>query len=300
MKRKLMAEKGSRAIALGLFDGVHLGHREVIKFPIMLAESGFIPSVFTFSSSTVEEKQGRRIEYIYTDEQKEILIRSLGISDFFIEDFSSIKDLSGEEFVRDILVDRLSTRYVICGRDFRFGKRASCGIDELYEFGRKYGFGVEIADDVKSEGENVSSKKIRELLKNGEIQTANKLLGSAYHISGEVLHGMELGRTMDFPTINQNFGEKQLVPKHGVYHTRTLIDGKKYDSITNIGIKPTVGDNIKPLAETHILGYSGDLYGRKTEVQFCRFIRDEKKFPSIDELKKQIAEDIEYIKAGKD
>lgn len=293
MERKIMAEKGSRAIALGLFDGVHLGHREVIGFPIRLAGSGFIPSVFTFGSSTVEEKQGRKIEYIYTDKQKEALIMALGISEVFTENFGSVKDMSGEEFVREILVNRLDTRYVACGRDFRFGQRASCGINELCELGRKYGFEVEIADDIKSEGEKVSSKKIRELLKNGEIQSANKLLGSAYRISGEVIHGMELGRTMDFPTINQTFADGQLVPRKGVYYTKTAIGGNIYPSITNVGVKPTVGNNLSPLAETHILDFSGDLYGQAVDVEVCRFIRNEKKFASLEELRSAVQTDID-------
>ena len=294
--RKIMAEKGTRAVALGLFDGVHLGHREVIKAPAALAECGFIPAVFTFRSSTVPEKQGRRLEYIYTDAQKELLVKALGISEVFSWNFSEMKNLSGEEFVRNILVDRLNTRYAVCGRDFRFGKRASCGIAELFEFGRQYGFGVEIADDVKSEGENVSSKKIREQLKNGEIQAANALLGSPYRIDGEVVHGQQLGRTLNFPTINQLYGENQLVPRKGVYQSVTLIGGTGYSSVTNIGVKPTVAEGVRPLAETHILGYDGDLYGKNITVTLRKFLRDERKFSSVEELGRQIRADIDHVK----
>jgi riboflavin kinase/FMN adenylyltransferase len=295
-----MAEKTSRAVALGLFDGVHRGHREVISFPVKLEEKGMIPSVFTFSSDTVGEKQGRRIEYIYTDSQKEIILKSLGIRDVFSENFNALKDLSGEEFVTEILIGKIHADYVVCGHDFRFGKSASCGIDELAEYGRKFGFGVEVVRDVSLNGENISSNKIRSLLKDGEIAAANILLGADYRIDGEVVHGRQIGRTIDFPTVNQLFGENQLVPRKGVYRSVTAADGKVYNSITNIGVKPTVGDDIKPSAETHIIGYSGNLYGKNITVTLSEFVRDERKFNSVDELRTQIQNDINFVKTEKD
>lgn len=287
-----MAEIRKTAVALGLFDGVHLGHRAVIDLSVKMAEKGFTPSVFTFSSDSLEQKQGRRIDYIYTDSQKYKLLSELGIVRVFSEDFNNIKSLSGEEFVKKILLGKLNAGFVSCGRDFRFGKNASCNAENLAEFGKKFGFQVEIADDISFNGENISSNRIRELLKNGCVTDANLLLGEEYRIDGKVVHGRQLGRTIDFPTINQLYADAQLIPRKGVYRSAAFIGGKKYDSITNIGVKPTVDKDISPLAETHILGFSGDVYGENITVKLLGFVRDERKFASVEELRKQIACDI--------
>lgn len=284
------------AVALGLFDGVHLGHRKIIEFTKRFEECGFAPTVFTFGSSGITEKQGRRQEYIYTDPQKETILEKLGMRYCFSADFSSLKNLSGEEFMREILLKKLNAYHVVCGHDFRFGRNAECGIEELIRYGQKHGFGVVIGPDIMQNGEKISSQRIRELLENGKIKEANRLLGARYNIAGEVVHGNELGRTLDFPTINQKFSIGQLVPKRGVYHTLTEIDGRKYTSVTNVGVKPTVEKNIQPLAETHILDFSGDLYGKTVKVEFCGYIRGEMKFASVEELKKQVHKDIAKVR----
>ena len=281
-----------RAVALGLFDGVHLGHRAVIKKPAELKENGFIPAVFTFDNTSLVRKQGRSIEYIYTDSYKHRLIRSLGIEEVFSEDFQSLKSLSGEEFAKNILAGKLRAAHVFCGRDFRFGRNASCGIDELSELGEKYGFTAVLADDVKADGENISSCRIRELLTEGLPDKAEELLGEPYTVSGEAVYGNQIGRTIDFPTVNQLFADGQLVPRFGVYSAELILDGQQYRAVTNIGVKPTIAGERSPLAETHILGYSGDLYGTYLEIRIRRFIRSERKFSSLDELKAQITEDI--------
>lgn len=286
------------AVALGLFDGVHLGHREIIKFTKRFEKSGFVPAVFTFGSSGITEKQGRKQEYIYTDRQKENILEKLGMQYCYSADFSSLKNLSGEEFMREILLKKLNAYHVVCGHDFRFGRNAECGIEELIRYGQKHGFGVVIGPDIMQNGEKISSQRIRELLENGKIKEANRLLGARYNIAGEVVHGNELGRTLDFPTINQKFSIGQLVPKRGVYHTLTEIDGRKYTSVTNVGVKPTVEKNIQPLAETHILDFSGDLYGKNVKVEFCGYIRGEKKFASVEELKNQISADTEAVRTA--
>lgn len=286
------------AVALGLFDGVHLGHRKIIEFAKRFEKSGFVPAVFTFKNATVTEKQGRKQEYIYTDCQKNTVLEKLGMKYCFSADFSSLKDLSGEEFMREILIKKLNAYHVVCGHDFRFGRNAECGIEELIGYGQKHGFGVVIGPDIMYDGEKISSGKIRTLLAEGEICHANSLLGARYNITGEVVHGNRIGRTIDFPTINQCFAENQLVPKRGVYHTLTEIDGRKYTSVTNVGVKPTVEKNIQPLAETHILDFSGDLYGKNIKVEFCGYIRGEKKFASVEELKNQISADTEAVRAA--
>lgn len=290
------AAAGKRtAVALGLFDGVHLGHRAVISKAAGMTEKGFIPAAFTFNSSSISTKHGTVLEYIYTDDYKELLLRECGTDIIASEDFQDIRDLSGEEFVRRILMEKLRAGYVCCGRDFRFGKAASCGISELAQLGKKYGFETDIAGDVLSGGENISSRRIRQLLREGDISAAEAMLGKSYTLRSTVMNGSHIGRTIDFPTVNQHYAPGQLVPAYGVYHTRTEAEGKVYDSVTNVGVKPTISGERPPLAETHILGFSGDLYGKEISVSFVRRIRPEMKFGSLDELKARISADIQAV-----
>lgn len=285
-------EKRKSAVALGLFDGIHLGHRAVLNIAV---ESGLVPSVFTFNPDAVAGKSNSG--YIYDKSEKSKILGEYGIEQIYSVDFSDVCDMNGEEFVRNILVDKLNADFVCCGNNFRFGKSASCGVAELCELGRKYGFEVRIADDVMYEGETVSSTAIRNLLLNGDTVRAWQFLGEPYTINKEVVHGAELGRTIGFPTINQLFNKGQLVPKYGVYAGAVLIGGKYYKAITNIGMKPTVNYGGMPLAETHIIGFSGDLYGKNIGVMLIEFIRPEKKFGSVNELKNQIADDMKKADA---
>lgn len=270
--------------ALGLFDGLHHGHRRVIGAAM---EGSLAPAVFTFRTESVREKHGRPLEFICTNERKTELLRNMGIRYVYCPDFSDVRDMSGEEFVRDIICGIMNAGRVVCGENFRFGKMAQCGVKELEDFGRKYGFEVQTV-----ELDGFSSEKYRELLRQGRV---DELCGSgdAYTLSARVEEGNRIGRTLDFPTINQHFAENQLVPRLGVYYTRTVIGGRSYPCVTNVGVKPTVEKNIKPLAETHILGFSGDLYGMRPGVEFRRYIRGERKFASLEELKIQISADIE-------
>lgn len=287
-----------RAVALGLFDGVHLGHRAVINAALDMRKNGLSAVVFTFEPDCVLKKAGGASGFIYTQAEKEIILRKMmEVDDIVSPPFESLCSLTGEEFAREILCRRIGAARVCCGNDFRFGKNAACGAQELTDFGKRFGFEVEVVSPVEYGGSVVSSSRIRELLLNGDIPSANELLGFGYFINAEVTDGNRIGRTIDFPTINQQFGEGQLVPKFGVYSTSTNVGGKVFPSVTNIGVKPTVGGVSAPLAETHIIGFSGDLYGKKTDVCFKSFIRSERKFSSLDELKTQISEDIEASKS---
>lgn len=286
-----MTEKTS--VALGLFDGIHLGHRKVLELAIKNAEKDYIPAVFTFEPHTVLKKPTGCDGYIYTAAEKLRVLKNMGFRYVYSPDFSDICGLSGEEFARDILAGRMNAASVCCGSNFRFGKKASCGITELCEYGKKYGFEVYVAEDEFFEGTIVSSGEIRRFLINGDIKQANRLLGASYAVSAEVVAGAALGRTIGFPTANQLFEDNQLVPKFGVYRAETEIDGITYRAMTNIGTKPTVNYGGKPLAETYISGFSGDIYGRTIQVRLLEFIRPEKKFSSVDELKKQISEDLQ-------
>ncbi len=286
------AEKET-AVALGMFDGIHRGHKMVIANMLKYCDDGLSSAVFTFNTESMRFKHGEPFEYINTNEQKLRTFDFIGIDYILCPDFDSFKELTGEEFVKEILCKRMNAKAVVCGENFRFGKNALCGIEELRDFGKKYGFEVTAIELVSG---GFSSQKYRALLKEGKVNESYILGGVGYSLYSEVVEGNRLGRTLDFPTINQNFKEGQLIPKRGVYHTGTVIDGVVYDSVTNIGVKPTIENNIRPLAETHILDYKGNLYGQKIEVLFYNFIRDEMKFRSVEELKKQVFADIGYVR----
>lgn len=287
--------KNFTAVAMGLFDGVHFGHRTVIRTAIELAEQypGIDPAVFTFDTATVTSKGDGGVKYIHSREMKFDLIDRLGVRYIYSPDFMNFRDLSGEEFVELVLCDKLSAKFVICGRDFRFGKGAVCGVAELDRLCRKRGIQVRtVAPVLEDGGQRISSTMIRELIADGKIELANSLLGSEFTLKLPVAYGRQLGRTLDFPTINQYLSKRQIAPKYGVYASKTRVSGRIYRSITNIGVKPTVGSEA-PLAETYIIGYEGgELYGEVARVSLVSFIREERKFGSIELLKKQIAEDI--------
>lgn len=285
-------ERKKTAVALGLFDGVHLGHRAVLRAACEQRKNGLVPSAFTFEPGSVLRKAGGASGYIYGQRAKIRLLNECGVVRTDFPPFDTVCGLSGEEFASRILHERMNAAYVCCGNNFRFGRGASCGVDELRGLGQRFGFFVDIVPDVEFGGETVSSSRIRELLLSGDITSANELLGCGYFISAEVADGNHIGRTIGFPTINQHFAEGQLVPRYGVYSTDVTVNGHDYKAVTDIGVKPTVGGVTRPLAETHIIGFEGDIYGETVDVRFRGFIRPETKFGSLEELKEQIAADI--------
>lgn len=285
--------KEKYAVALGVFDGVHIGHKEVIG--MALNEENLRKGIFTFKTETIPQKNGKTLEYIYTTDYKEKIFSRMNIDKVCCADYSEIKDMDGETFCRKYLCEFFNAKKVFCGKDFRFGKNAAWNVDDLKKFGEKYGFEVRAIDPVKSSYDpdrKISSTDIREALQNGDIEKANKFLADDYKISGKVVHGRKIGRTIDFPTINQYFFNGQIIPKFGVYSSFVKIESKTYKSVTNIGVKPTVSNENKVTAETYIIDFSGDLYGIDIEVSLKKFIRPEMKFDSIEELKKQIENDI--------
>ncbi len=284
------------AVALGLFDGVHLGHRRVLELVHAQRKNGLKPSVFTFATESVGVKHNTALNYLYPTPQKCRILQDCGMEWISHHPFAEVCDMDGETFVQKVLIERFSAAYVCCGRDFRFGRNAAWNVQDLQKFGQQYGFTVELAEGVLFDGQPVSSSRIRMHLKNGEIAQANALLGAPYTIEQEVVHGAQLGRTIGFPTINQVFAEGQLVPKFGVYASETTVDGVKYPSLTNIGMKPTVDYDGMPLAETHLIGFAGDVYGNVLSVSLERFLRTEQKFASVAELTAQMQRDLEQCR----
>lgn len=280
------------SVALGLFDGVHLGHRAVLDLALKNAVNCRVPSVFTFMPDTVLKKQTGSDGYIYPQAVKEHILKELGFGMIYSPSFSEICEMTGEEFAENILVKKMNAEAVCCGTDFRFGKNASCGVSELKKLGERYGFEVFTAEDVTLDGNIVSSGLIRRLLSEGDVKSAEKYLSAPYSICSNVVNGAHLGRTIGFPTANQLFEDGQLVVRFGVYASRVTVDGKTFPAMTNIGVKPTVEYDGKPLAETHIIGFEGDIYGKKIKTSLVEFIRPEMKFSSVEELKKQIENDL--------
>ena len=278
------------AVALGFFDGLHLGHIEVIKRTLL--KDGLAPVVFTFNDNTLlpkfKEKKGH---YIIAFEQKAEIFEKIGAEYIYAPDFNDVKDFSARDFVKKILKDLLKAAVVVCGYDFRFGKGGEGNPAVLKELCAEYGITCEVVPAVMVDGETVSSTVIREKIRNGDIETANRYLGYELSYNLPVLKGKQIGRTIGFPTINQQIPDYMVKPKNGVYKSWTIVDGKTYRSITNIGVKPTVDYDGDALMETHIIGFNGDLYGKIVRVALRGFIRDEEKFPDLNVLKERILSD---------
>ncbi|MBO5447934.1 MAG: riboflavin biosynthesis protein RibF [Ruminococcus sp.] len=283
------------ACALGLFDGVHKGHCAVIRTAVRLKEYGLKPAVFTFRTDTVTSKgHDGRLEMILTDEGKHRRFEELGVEYLYSPPFEELKDMSPEEFVRDILKGRLGCRAAVCGSDFRFGKNADGNAESLRLLGKKYGIDVTVLDKLFYGGEEISSTAVRAYIRAGKIEKANEMLGYSFGFTLPVEHGNELGRTWSFPTINQIIPKGQILPGFGVYCSRVITDSHIYYGVTNVGIKPTVSEKAIPLAETYIIGFNGDLYGKTVEIRLDSFVRPEKKFGSLEELKAEIERNTEF------
>ena len=280
------------AVALGLFDGVHRGHQLVIGKACEYKKQGLKSAVFTFATDTVTTKgHDGKIEMILTDEGKQACFEKLGVEYLFSPRFTDYKDMSCEEFVRDVLRNKLSCRRAVCGTDFRFGKGAAGDCETLRELGEKYGIQVDVIKQLCDANGVISSTVIRSAIRFGEMEIVSEMLGYTFFIELPVLRGQQLARTLQHPTVNQQIPRGQILPRFGVYCTRVNIDGRQYPAVPNIGVKPTFGQHDSPLAETYIIGYSGDLYGKIIKVYFDHFLRAEKKFDSAELLKAQIDKD---------
>ena len=284
------------AIALGLFDGVHRGHRAVIKKAVSCAPA-LTPVVFTFTFDDPDQITKPHYAAILSDTRKREIFASLGVQAVVEPPFSSFRELSPEDFFQRILREKLNAKAVFCGGDYRFGKNAAGDAVLMERFCKEAGIRFETVPSETEGGEPISSTRIRQLLRDGKPEESALLLGERYAIDFPVVHGRQLGRKMGYPTINQLYPSGSLLPKFGVYASMTKTDGDWKRSMTNIGIKPTVNYSGAPLAETFITDFSGDVYGRVLQVVLTDFVRPEMKFPSVDALKKQISADITAIKS---
>lgn len=281
----------STAVALGYFDGLHIGHAAVIGRAIARAKEGMCACVFTFTMHTAHPQAKQEGSDLVTEEEKYRILEQWGVSLVLAPDFSEFRDMSPEEYVDEVLVKRLHAKAICCGHDFRFGRHASAGVIELAALCDARGIEIDIVPAVKYEGKRISSTWIRELIGRGEVDTAAKLLGRAFGYDFTVVPGKKLGRTIDSPTINQRLPNGFVAMRHGVYASASMAEGKWYPSVTNVGVRPTVEDSRAVNSETYLYGFSGDLYGKKVQVRLLKFLRDEQRFASVDQLKEQIQRD---------
>ncbi|MBQ6893000.1 MAG: riboflavin biosynthesis protein RibF [Clostridia bacterium] len=281
-------KEGKTGIALGMFDGVHMGHRRIITAAKNKStELGIPSSVLLFSKSP------RNAPMLLPLRDRLSELEKLGVDYVYVYDFDEISHMSPEEFVRRELCDRLGAAAVFAGYNYRFGKGAVGTAETLKELCGARDIFCGITDEVKFLGGSVSSSRIRKLLAEGDVETANMLLTYPYYLRGEVLHGKELGRNLGLPTINQRLDADHTHMARGIYYTKTVIDSCAYLSVSNLGVRPTVEDTEIVNLETHIIDFDGDLYGREVKVEFHGKGRGEMRFDSVEELRIEVMRDCE-------
>ena len=289
--REIRSSTEDTAIALGCFDGIHRGHRQVLE--LALQKKQYRPAVFTFFGE--DEARMKHTTILMSDQQKIDLLQKMGFRSLFSLHFDDIREMEPEQFVNDLLIDTFRAKFIACGFNFHFGKKGRGDAEYLKKLCAARGVECAVLPAVMESGEPISSTRIRRYLSDGEVVKASCLQGHPFAIEFEVVKGNRIGRTLGTPTINQPFPENFTLPKFGVYASVVTVDEKKYAGVTNVGRKPTVGSEI-PLAETWIDGYSGDLYGQTPKVELLQFLRPERKFASLDELKMQIHADGEQAR----
>ena len=283
--------KSHSVITIGTFDGVHIGHRKIINQLTTISSTDNLVSILLsfFPHPKMVLQSNNEIKLINTINEKQDLLNTLNLDFLIIKEFTKeFSRLSALEFVRDILVNKLNAKHIIIGYDHHFGRNRTANIQQLREFGELYDFTVTeiLAQDIDNIA--ISSTKIRKALNNGDIKLANNYLGYNYFFNGTVIHGNNIGKTISFPTANIKIDESyKLVPKNGVYIVKSLIDEKCVFGMMNIGTNPTFNRNNQSI-EIHFLDFNKDIYNQSLSVEMITRIRSEKKFSSVENLKKQL------------
>ncbi len=282
------------AIALGYFDGVHIGHQTLLSATVRkAAAAGWTAAVFCFSDTGSHYKPTSvRLMDLTT---KLDIMAGLGIQTAFVADFDTLSAFSPARFVREILRGICRAEEAFCGFNYRFGQGAAGDSAALTALMQQAGGGTTVLAPCHINRQPVSSTAIRAAVTAGDMPAAAAMLGRPFFICLPVRQGQALGRTLGIPTINQHFPPGFVVPKPGVYHCFCEIGGQTYPAVTNVGVRPTVQSDGRVICESHLLGFAGDLYDRQVRVSFLRRLRDEQKFPTTEELKQQIKQDIEEV-----
>ncbi|MCB0456390.1 MAG: bifunctional riboflavin kinase/FAD synthetase [Flavobacteriaceae bacterium] len=286
-------ERGT-VVTIGTFDGVHVGHKAIIKRVVEAAHKEQLDSVLLtfFPHPRRILQKDLDIKLLNTLSEKKELLTQLGLDHLVIHPFTQeFSRLTAVEYVRDILVHQLKVKKVIIGYDHRFGRNRTATIDDLKEFAKTYSFAVEEISAQELDEVAVSSTKIRKALEEGDIETATRFLGYGYRLHGTVIKGKQIGKSLGYPTANLKVDEAyKLIPKNGVYITQATIEEEHYFGLTSIGTNPTVGGK-EITIETYFLDFNKEIYGKNITVEFITHIRDEETFKSLEELKEAIVKD---------
>ena len=295
-----MADKPKRVIALGFFDGVHLGHGELLRAVRTAADKlEAAPCAFTFDRSPTAVITGQMVPLLSSVEDRIWLMRRYyGIQEVIVASFDAMQRMDWQDFITDYLVRELNVVHVVAGHDFHFGYMGKGNPQRLREKCAQLGLGCDIIGKVEQDGITISSTYIRTLVAQGEMERANQFLGHPHTLTDTVAHGKKLGGTLGFPTVNLRFQPGVLVPAHGVYATRvTFENGESRPAVTNIGVRPTVDDGDRVTVEGFILDFQGDLYGQTVRMEFYKRLRGERKFPSLEALKDEVMRNAEQTRA---
>ena len=288
-------------IALGFFDGVHRGHGALLRRTTEVAcRLNATPAAFTFDRPPKEVVTGKPVPLINsTQERQELMERLYGIRQVIVAPFDhEMMTMSWEDFITKLLVGTYGAVHLVAGHDYRFGHKNAGTPELLQEKCRQLGLGCDIIPKVEYDGITVSSTYIRQLVESGQVERAAEFLGHRHCLSQTVTHGFRFGRTIGIPTINFTVPDHVLVPERGVYITRVYLpDGSSFAGVTNVGTRPTVSDSGKVSIETFLLDFDGDLYGKRIRLEFCRRLREEKKFESPQQLKDEVGKNIAQARA---
>lgn len=291
-----MTQNGS-VVTLGMFDGVHMGHSVLISRTVELAEKlDCTGMVYTFNNHP-QTVLGGKLKLLMTATERCEQMLYLGVEKVVMAEFdNAVAIMQPEEFIKS-LITNFGMKYAVAGYDYTFGHMGRGDKTLLLELGRKLGFQVEIVPPVMYGEESVSSSRIRACLLDGHVTEAGDMLTRPYELSGKVAHNKHIGTGLGFPTANLIPDKQKLIPKNGVYLTRTMYRGREYCSITNIGNNPTVGGE-KTTIETFLLDFTGNIYGQSISVRFLSFIREEKIFSTVEQLSEQIARDVDHARVS--
>lgn len=281
-------------LTLGVFDGLHLGHQLIVRTVVDRARAlNAVPTVITFDPHPrAVLHPASAPPLLQTLDQKVEGFGVLGIEQTIVVRFTTeFAQIRAEEFLRDVVKERLHAKEIYLGKGFAFGHDRDGNIDLLRRVSQDLGFFADEVPEVRVRGQRVSSSRVRQLLKEGKVNLARRLLGRPYGVEGIVERGDARGHQLGFPTANVH-PKNRVIPRNGVYVTGALIDGQWRRSVTNVGLRPTFGADTEPSVETFVIDWAGDLYGDVVRVRFLHRLRDERKFNSIDELKKQIEYDV--------
>lgn len=277
------------AVTLGKFDGIHLGHRRLVSEILKSrSENGYETVLFSFDTSNISKQMS-----ITTKKERMMLCEEAGIDNvIFYPVNKDTMAMKPEIFIKDIIVKQLGAKVVVTGRDFCFGSGRSGNVEMLAEYAQRYGYRLIVVDSVMQNGEKVSSSNIKECIGQGKIEEANRMLGYSYFVYGKVVKGNQIGRTIDTKTVNVLPEKNKVLMPNGVYKTNIIIGGEKYKSITNVGECPTVRDNREITVETHVFDFDREIYDSYVKIEFEKYIREERKFLNLEDLKRQILLDI--------